>query len=149
MPESPSDVPAPPVFAQPWAIRFGAALLAVFVLMVGFAFLDRARRPQLESAEETTAVGDLSFWKLPDGASLPVVAVTLDGHSLSVEKAQPFEIRDTHTRRTGRDAASGLTVYELNAAATDAEKSRTGGGRAFLLKTAANLYVTAREAGAK
>src|SRR5260221_397439 len=133
MNESPPSPPA--IHAQPWAVRIGSALLAAFVLIIALTYFDNAHRRQLETVLETTAVGDTHYFQPPDPAKLPGVAATLDGRPLYIIDAKPFDARDTHTRHVGHDPASGVEIYELSAAATDAERERLGRNRrAFLLK---------------
>ena len=138
--------PSPSVYAQPWAVRLGSALLAAFVIILGFAFFDNAHRQQLETVSETTAVGDTHFFQPPaDPSRVPAVGATLDGQQLYVTELQSIEVRDTHTRRVGRDAERGLAIYELSDAATDVERKRmTGSGRTFLLKTELSRYLVIR-----
>ena len=45
--ESAHDFPG-----KPWALRLGAGLVAAFVVIVVLALMDRAARPQLETARE-------------------------------------------------------------------------------------------------
>ena len=85
----------PPLFAQPWALRLGFALLAGLTIVVGLAFSDSARRGQLEIISETTAVGDTAYFK-PSAAKLPSIGATLRGQPLYVVSAETIEVRDTH-----------------------------------------------------
>jgi hypothetical protein len=139
---------AQPIFSPQWAIRFGAALVVALTLVVGFASFDGTRRKQLESTSETTAAGDVKYFKPPaDAKALPVVAAAWNGQRLMVSAVAEIDVRDTHVRRVGVDAASGLTIYELSEAATEEERSRvTASGAAFLLKLAPNEYVGAQVA---
>jgi len=146
MSEPSPEIPPSSVYAQPWAIRFGFAVLVGFTLLVGLAFMDSGKRAELESTAETTAVGDMAFLALPDPAKAAAPVATFDGAPLSLVDAKPVEIRDTHTRRVGRDAERGVSIYELAETATAAEKARLGSGRTLLLKTAVNQFVTARPA---
>ena len=144
MSESSPEVPPPAVYAQSWLVRFGFALVAAFTLILGLAFLDHSHRQQLETVSETTAVGDTHYFQLPSAAAPPAIGAMLGGQPLYVAETQPFEVRDTHTRRVGGDAERGLAIYELSPAATDAERGRIGRSRrAYLLKTDVNQYVTA------
>lgn len=151
MPESSSDTPAPTVYAQPWAVRLGFALIAAFTLILGLAFFDSGHRRELETVSETTAVGDTRFLETPaDPSRVPVVGAQLDGQPLYVFEMKPVEIRDTHTRRVGSDAERGLAIYELAETATDAERERVGTKRrSYLLKAAVGRYLIARPADQK
>ena len=144
----PNSIPeaSPSIQAQPWAVRLGSALLAAFVVILGFAFYDNAHRQQLETISEATAVGDTHFFQPPaDPSRVPAVGATLNGQPLYVTELQSIEVRDTHTRRAGRDSERGLAIYELSDAATDVERKRmTGSGRKFLLKTELNRYLAVR-----
>ncbi len=139
----------PPLFAPKWALVFGVALLAAFAVVVILAGLDRRGRERLESTAETTAVGDVRFFIRPlDPQAYPVAGATWEGQALVVASGEELDVRDTHLRRAGFDSSNGLTIYELSAAASDAERERVAksGGR-HLLKLAPNDYVSARAAG--
>jgi hypothetical protein len=146
MSEPESAAASSSVYTQPWAIRFGTAVIVAFTLIVGLAFLDSGKRKELEASTETTAVGDTAFFKLPDPARAPEPAAVLDGRPLIFAGSKPLDLRDTHTRRVGRDAERGLSIYELADSALPAEKTRVGNGRVLLLKVAVNQYVTAAPA---
>lgn len=135
-----------PLFAPKWAFRFGAALLVAITLVVVLAGLDRLQRTRLETTSETTAVGDVNYFKLPaDAKALPADAASLNGRSLMVVSPDAIDVRDTRLRRVAVDAASGLTVYELSTAATAEERKRVGdSGGIYLLKIAPNEYVRAQ-----
>ena len=141
--------PSPAVSAQPWAVKLGLAWLVAFTLMLGFVFFDHAHRKDLETVSETTAVGDAHFFQAPaDATRMPAVGANLNGQPLYVADLTPVEARDTHTHRVGTDADRGLGIYELSAAATNAERERVGTKRrAFLLKVAEDQWVIARPAG--
>ena len=148
-PSSPESVP-PAVYAQPWGVRFGFLLVIGLTLIVGLSFFDNARRPQLETVSETTAVGDTHFFALPEADKLPVVAATLEGKPLYVSTRKPIDLKDTHMKRVGTDAQNGLTVYTLADTAIDAERDKVGKKPdVLLLKTSANQYVIASGAPAK
>ncbi len=140
-PESPSTV-----YAQPWAVRLGFAVIVAFTVIVGLAFMDQSKRAELESVSETTSVGDTAFFVLPDPAKAPGPVAALDGQPLLLATAQPIDLRDTRTRRVGRDVERGLTIYELSDSASPAEKAKLGSGRTLLLKTAVNQYAAVRSA---
>lgn len=145
MPESSPENPPPTVYAHPWAVRLGFALMAAFTLILGLAYFDNARRKELETVSETTAVGDAHLFEAPtDPARLPAVGAVLNGEPLYVANVTAVEVRDTHTRRAGSDATRGLAIYGLSSAATDAERARVGTKRgAFLLKVGVNRFVIA------
>ena len=151
MSEPSPEIPPPAVYAQAWLVRFGFALVAAFTVILGLAFFDQSHRQELETVSETTAVGDTHFFPAPaDLSRLPTVGAMLDGQPLYVAEMKPFEVRDTHTRRVGRDAERGMAIYELSPAATDVERERVGRNRrAYLLKVAVNQYVAAAPAGGK
>jgi hypothetical protein len=143
MSEPSSDLPSPPVYAQSWLVRFGFALVAALTLIVGLAFFDNSRRRELETVAETTAVGDTQFFQIPTEA----IEVSFEGRPIAVKRFEPFELRDTHTRRAGRAADAGVMVYELAPTATDEERERVGRGRrVYLLKTGINRYLAAESA---
>jgi hypothetical protein len=134
-----AESPAP-LFAQKWAVRFGAALLAGLALVVALATFDRVQRARLESTAETTAVGDVKYFKLP--AKLPAVVTSFKATDIVVLAVDEIGVRDTHVRRL--DAPSGFTIYELSAAATDEERARVAAsGATYLLKLAPNEYAGA------
>jgi hypothetical protein len=150
MPQLSPEKTPPTVYAEPWAVRFGFLLVIGLTLIVGLSFFDNARRPQLETASETTSVGDTHFFVLPEPEKLPVVGAMLDGKPLYVAAKKPFDLKDTHTKRVGQDAERGLTIYTLAETALPAEREKVGrkdGVR--LLKTAVNQYVIADPAGGK
>ncbi|MGB8169094.1 MAG: hypothetical protein WCF18_16475 [Chthoniobacteraceae bacterium] len=151
MSESSPNVSAPAIYAQPWAVRLGFALITAFTVIVGLAFFDSAHRTELETTSETTALGDTHFFQSPaDASRLPAVGAMLNSQPLYVADMKPIEVRDTRTRRIGSDPERGLAIYELSATASDAERARlAGNGRAFLLKTAPSQYVIARSAAGK
>lgn len=145
-PSSPENVP-PAVYAQPWGVRFGFLLVIGLTLIVGLSFFDNARRPQLETVSETTAVGDTHYFVPPEVDKLPVVGATLEGKPLQVTARKQLDLRDTHMRRIGTDAQTGLTVYTLADTAIEAERDKVGKTReVLLLKTAPNQYVIASAA---
>jgi hypothetical protein len=148
MPESSPEIPPPVIYAQPWAVRLGFALLTAFTLLVGFAFFDNAHRKELETVSETTAVSDIHYFQAPaDATRLPAVGAMLNGQPLYVASLTPIEVRDTRTHRAGDDAGRGLAIYELAATASDAERARAGAkGSAFLLKVGVDQFVIARPA---
>jgi len=149
MPPPPAAPPSP-IHAQLWAVRLGAALLVAFVVILGLAFSDNARRRQLETTSEMTAVGDTHYFQPPDAAKLPAAAATLDGRPLYLTDANSFFVRETHARRVARDPAGGVDIYALSHGATDEERQRLGGHRrAFLLKTGANEFVAVEPANGK
>lgn len=151
MSESSPDASESTMYAQPWAIRLGFAVIAALTLILGLGFFDNGHRKELETVAETTSVGDTRFFQAPaDVSRLPAVGAVLDGQPLYVAEMKPVEVRDTHTRRAGTDAERGLAIYELSPAATDEERRRVGTKhRAFLLKTAIGQYVAARPAEGK
>lgn len=56
MNELPPVESAPAFPGKPWALRLGAALVAVFVLIVVLAVMDRAARSNLEAAQDRDPV---------------------------------------------------------------------------------------------
>lgn len=135
----------PPLFAQPWALRFAFALLAGLTLVVGLAFSDRTRHGQLETTTETTAVGDTAYFKIADASKLPVVGAKLGEQPLYVASAETINVRDTHTLRVARGKAGEVSIYQLSSAATPEERDRVEKGRkGYLLKTEPNEYVKAQ-----
>ncbi len=141
---NPSVESPQPVLAPQWAFRFGAALLAGIALVVVLATLDRQQRARLESTAETTAAGDVNYFKPPsDPKALPAVGASLSGRALLVGAIEEIDVRDTHLRRVAVDTANGLTIYELSAAATAEERERVGPGGVYLLKLAPNEYTRA------
>src|SRR5687767_10789604 len=97
MNEAPTESnPTPAVYAQPWAVRIGFAVLVMFTLILGLAFFDQAHRRELETISETTAVGDTRY---------------LPAEQVAALRLKPFEIRDSHVTKAGADAERGLTVY--------------------------------------
>jgi hypothetical protein len=134
-----------PIFSPQWAVRFGAALVVALTLVVGLASFDGTRRKQLESTSETTAVGDVNYFKPP--AKLPAVVASFKATDVVVSSAEEIGVRDTHVRRVAVDVASGPAIYELSAAASDEERARVAAsGAAFLLKLAPNEFVGAKTA---
>jgi hypothetical protein len=144
MTEPTSDTPPTAIYAQPWAVRLGAVVLAAFTLILGMAFFDSAHRGELETVAETTAVGDSAYLALPTEVRLPAVGANLNGKALYVAGVQTIVVRDTHTRRVGRDAERKLSIYELAASATELERQQVGAGPAFLLKAGENEYLLAK-----
>lgn len=138
----------PSVYAQPWAVKLGFALIVAFTLILGLVFFDNAHRKELETVSETTAVGDSHFFQAPtDATRLPAVGAVLDGLPLYVTDVNPIELRDTHTHRMGHDASRSLAIYKLSPTATEAERARLGGkSNAFLLKLGAGQFVVAAPA---
>jgi hypothetical protein len=121
--------PDSPVYAQPWAIRLGFALLVALTLILGLAFFDQAHRRELEKVSETTAVGDTRY---------------LPAEQIAALQLKTFEVRDSHVARAGQDPERGLTIYVLSKAATAAERKHFGEQPpGVLLKTGVNQYVVA------
>lgn len=151
MSESAPEDSTSTIYAQPWAVRLGFALLAALTVILGLAFFDNSHRKELETTSETTALGDTRFFQSPaDASRLPAVGATLEGQPLYVADMKSIEVRDTRTHRVGSDPERGLAIYELSATASDAERARLGGNsRTFLLKTAPGQYVIARPAAGK
>lgn len=151
MSESAPEDSTSTIYAQPWAVRLGFALIAALTLILGLAFFDNSRRKELETSSETTALGDTHFFQSPaDASRLPAVGAILAGQPLYVADLKPIEVRDTRTHRVGTDAERGLSIYELSPTASDAERARISGWqRYFLLKTAPGQYVIARPAEGK
>ena len=58
MNRTPPAEAAPDFPGKPWALRLGAALVAAFVVIVVLALMDRAARPQLETAREHGPVAE-------------------------------------------------------------------------------------------
>ena len=56
MNDTPPAEPAPDFPGKPWALRLGAGLVAAFVVIVVLGLMDRAARPQLETAMEHAPV---------------------------------------------------------------------------------------------
>ena len=56
MNDTPPADSAPDFLGKPWALRLGAALVAVFVVIAVLGLMDRAARAQLETASEHVPV---------------------------------------------------------------------------------------------
>ncbi len=123
----------------------GGALLAGLAVVTALAAFDRTQRARLETTSETTAVGDVRYFRPPaDPKLLPVTGATFNGQPLVVASIEEIGVRDTHLRRVAVDPASGLTIYALSEAASAGEYEQMGKGGGYLLKLAPNEYVIAR-----
>jgi hypothetical protein len=88
----------------------GAALLPGLAVVLALAIFDRQRRPQIEGWEETTAVGDATYFVPPSDSAAPAL-VSWDAGVLKVVTAERVKCRDTQMRRAGRDPATGVSIY--------------------------------------
>jgi len=142
MSDDQSTSTSPAVYANPWALRLGFALIVGFTLILGMVSFDNAHRSSMETFSETTSVGDANYFPLPDAAHLPVVGVTLNGKPLYVKSVEKVEVRDTHTQLAGKDDSQKLSIYTLAGSATEVEIKRVPAG-VFLLKIEPGVYLAA------
>jgi hypothetical protein len=139
-----SSAPAPvaAVLGGSSAVRLGLLLLAGLAVMLGLAAFDKQRRAKIESMAEVTAVGDKVFVKLP----APAVVATTDGRTFEIVSVERQDPRDTRMRQIGKDAATGLTIYQyLGALAKDGTVTAPPPDSTFYLKAGVNEYVPLRE----
>ena len=125
-----------PFFGVKSALQLGAALLGALALIATLSLVDRGRLAALESFAELTAVGDTAYFKVPaDSQELTLPAVTLNGQPLFPVANTLHELRDTEMIRAGRDATTGLTIYQ--------PRKALSGGRddAYFLKVGPKQYV--------
>ena len=124
MNETPTSTPNPAAAfpGQRAAVILGAALLAGLALSLLMVLRDNARRPQLESIVEFSAVGDTRYFKIPDplpDEPYPAVA-QLEGKPLFPAGFKRHQKREADMQPLAKDAATGLTIYQAPVKAKDA-----------------------------
>jgi len=110
MPDSSPE--AEPLFARRTAVRIGAAMLIGVAAVAAFTWWDGGQLRERERFEETTAVGDNSFFSAPPEAA-PVFSA--EGKMWKIVQRKKVSQRDTEMMRAGRDEARGVTFYRPRA----------------------------------
>ena len=125
------------------AILLGGALLGGIAGLAIFARVDRERVGVLEHFTETSAVGDKTYYRIPEPPPEPPVAVAkLAGEALVPPSYAKFEWRDTKMRPVARDPQTRLTIYATREPLPEAKPGET----LYFVKTAANEYLRLRAA---
>lgn len=131
------------IFALTAAMRLGEALLLGFAVAILFAGMDEAQREKLETYQEISAVGDRTYFPIPEERSKPPApALIFQGQPLVPESYEPVKIRDTRMFRVGKDDAGQYSVY-ASREGTGSEKGRTGGknDKFLYIKVAPDEYL--------
>ena len=129
-------------------MRLGLALLIGLTVVLAMTFRDTARRSQIETTSENTAVGDAEFFVLPAASvKLPLVAAELNGRPLYLGNPSLIELRDSHLVRIGRDAQRALSIYQLGEYGMEKERERVGkSANTYLLRVKPGEYVKVQAA---
>ena len=106
---------------------------------------DRARRADLETVSQVTAVEDKTYYVIPaNGAEGLPVAVRLGERSLILVSPIAVGLHDSDARRVATDPATGLTIYRTeDSKALPANEQ----GNTYLLKVETGKYVRVRPSG--
>jgi hypothetical protein len=133
------------LFAPRAALRLGLALVLGIALVTVLAVLDRNRRTQDETHEEVTAVGDQSFFKLPEVfPKPPEAAVVFHGQSL-YPVYKRITNRDSSMIRVGEDDSRTYWIYTDRVAGKEAAaEGEKKGAPAYYLKAALDEYFEVR-----
>lgn len=122
------------ILAQPLAVGLGAALLAGYALVTGFAIYTHARRASIEHVNAGYAVGDKTYFPKTFDPAQPLV--NFQGHSLYyVDKKD--DALDSSMIRAGMDDSSTYAIYKLVTAKGDEASF-------FYLKVGPNYYIKAK-----
>ncbi len=134
------------LFAGKSALGLALALLAGVAVVAGFGMANRPRVSALERFEEATAVGDFTFFKVPGIVQKPPpAAVVWNGQPLFPVSYKKVDLHDTKMIRTGRDPASGLTIYQSREPVPPQEGEREKKGEPFyFLKIGPNNFIKVR-----
>ncbi len=133
---STTDSGATQILGGSAALRVGLVLLVGLALSLALAIFDRQRRPTIEAWEEVTAVGDKAFSVPPSDPAAPAMLVS-DAGQFKIAPGEPTKLKDTQMRRAGRDASTGVSIYQLEARQTPTR---------FFVRTAPGEYVPAAPA---
>lgn len=106
-----SDPNATAVLGGSAAFRVGAVLLVGLALSLGLAATDRQRRASIESWQEVTAVGDKPYFVPPSDPASEAMVV-MEAGQFKILTAERTKLKDTQMRRAGRDAVTGVHIYQ-------------------------------------
>jgi hypothetical protein len=121
----------------------GGSLIVGMLLLMIFARIDRERVGPLEHFSETTAVGDVVYYLLPDPLPDPPIGVArLNGEILVPVSYAKVDLRDTRMQAFARDPETRLTTYVSREPLPPIEGG--SGEKFYFVKTASNEYLRLR-----
>ena len=125
------------------AVGLGVALLSAMALVTGFTAFDRSRRSKLETFEQVTAVGDTDYFKATKKELIIGTKLAAFGEQpLYLASRERVEIRDSRTRFSGRDAATGAGIYTTSEPIKLSDDAAlTDGAKFFFLKIEPDGYL--------
>ncbi len=92
---------------RPYAVRLMLGLLAAFAVVVVHSHLTHARRVQLESYSETTAVGDKALYPRDENAP----PLRFQGRLLVPTILRPYDPRESRMHPAGKDESGQFHIY--------------------------------------
>lgn len=115
MSEIPQQEQTGAIFAQPYAMRLGAALLIALALILILTWRDNARRSTLEVVVESSALGDTNYLPMPEPPPEPPYAAValLAGKPLYPAGFKRHERREGDLVRVAVDDRTGLSIYKV------------------------------------
>ncbi len=129
---------------RPAAILAAVLLLGLAALAL-FARTDRTRVTTLETFTELSAVGDKTYYLLPQPLPAPPAPVAqYNGRALIPITYEKFEWRDTKMTPVARDPQTRLTIYTSREPLP--KNIPPAGETPYFVKTAANEYLRLRAA---
>ncbi len=129
------------VFAERPARRIGWVLIVVLAALTTFAFVGRQHRAQLETVEQVTAVGDTTYFKMPEMTEKPsALAVSFQGKQLYPASFKRMGNRDSRMLRVGTDDSGAYGIYAVREA-IDARKKEA---EELYLKLGPDEYLNVR-----
>jgi hypothetical protein len=119
------------ISGQAWVARIVAALLLGYAVVALFAAREKSQRAELERVIEPTAVGDMSFFPLPQPWDVKRPLAVFQGTPLYFHDWS--RLPDSLMQKAGRSDSAAFTVYKFHPATPQSEEI-------FYLKVNTNLY---------
>jgi len=137
------------IFGGQWAGRLCVVMLVGLGIVTSVAYYNEHQVPNLESTEESTAVGDKAFFPMPpeeNPSKLPAGTVTFNGKPLNAVGVKTYDERDSKMVRIAMDDTKRYAIYS----STEPVKKVKGepadtGGKVYFLKVGPGKFVKMKE----
>jgi hypothetical protein len=96
---------------RPQLVAFASATVAGMLVLLAFGTWDRTRRSDLESIAQVTAVGDTTYFPMPNSANATAPQTTYRGDSLYAVSTKKIGIKDSLMERVGQIDSGEYWLY--------------------------------------